>query len=220
MATLSLLQHFYPFQKVDIYHPSMVICTDNFFSQQTPAEKAWVPEIHLTDLPCIFSQSLHPTQTVHDHNKSHLLSQWLFSVHRLWFGAIYCGLPWAGLAGRYHSRVVSQVSFLCLLTLFNDPDIRCDAMPHNLDDPNAQCRFHEKTDYVFKYFDPSILWEDYGIWCDVMVCILLLALIFTDTKCYSLTLMIFHMLISMSYSHPTSYINLPRVLSRTILSPG
>ena len=139
---------------------------------------------------------------------------------RLWFGAIYCRLPQAGLAGRYRSRVVSQVSLLCLLTLFNDPDIRCDAMPHNLDDPNTQHHFHEKTDYFFKYSDPSILWEDYDIWCDVVVCILLLALIFTDSKCYSLTLMIFHVLISMSYSSPTSYINLSRVLSRTILSPG
>ena len=47
---------------------------------------------------------------------------------------------------------------------------RCDATPDNLDDPNAQRSFHEKTDYFFKYFDPGILWNDYSIQSDVVVC--------------------------------------------------
>ena len=42
-------------------------------------------------------------------------------------------------------------------------------MPDDLDNPNAQRRFYEKTDYVFKHHDSSILWNNYGIRFDVVV---------------------------------------------------
>jgi hypothetical protein len=73
------------------------------------------------------------------------------------------------MASQYCLRVVSKVSVLCFWLLCNNQSLRCDATPGNLDDPNAQRHFHEKTDYFFKHFDPNILWNKYGIQFDVVV---------------------------------------------------
>ncbi|KAJ6548422.1 hypothetical protein B0H19DRAFT_1211517 [Mycena capillaripes] len=45
---------------------------------------------------------------------------------------------------------------------------KCDAKPTNLDDPNAQHRSHEKTDFLITCFDPGTLWDEYGIRSDVV----------------------------------------------------
>ncbi|KAJ7026200.1 hypothetical protein C8F04DRAFT_1298099 [Mycena alexandri] len=45
---------------------------------------------------------------------------------------------------------------------------KCDANPHNLDDPNARRRSHEKTDFLITCFDPGTLWDDFGIRSDVV----------------------------------------------------
>ena len=49
-------------------------------------------------------------------------------------------------------------------------NFRCDARPDNLDDPGSHRRSHEKTDYLIKNFDPTILWDEYGIRHDIVVC--------------------------------------------------
>lgn len=68
--------------------------------------------------------------------------------------------------------MVPQVSFLRwrilqTMTIY----LRCDAKPDNLDDPGAHRRYHEKTDFLIKNFDPGILWDDFGIRADVVVSI-------------------------------------------------
>lgn len=52
---------------------------------------------------------------------------------------------------------------------------RCDALPKNLDGPGNHRRTHEKTDILINKFDPGILWDDYGIHHDIVVCSTLLA---------------------------------------------
>jgi hypothetical protein len=47
---------------------------------------------------------------------------------------------------------------------------RCDAKSKNLDAPGAHSRSHEKTDFLINQFDPGILWDEYGIRGDVVVC--------------------------------------------------
>ncbi|KIM36125.1 hypothetical protein M413DRAFT_31879 [Hebeloma cylindrosporum] len=45
---------------------------------------------------------------------------------------------------------------------------KCDARPDDLDSPGSHHRSHEKTDYLIKNFDPGILWDEYGIWHDIV----------------------------------------------------
>jgi hypothetical protein len=47
---------------------------------------------------------------------------------------------------------------------------RCDAEPDDLDAPGSHRRTHEKTDYLIKNFDSGILWDEYGIRNDIVVC--------------------------------------------------
>ena len=41
--------------------------------------------------------------------------------------------------------------------------------PENLDDKNAHCRSHERTDFLIKCFDPGIVWDEHGIQSDVVI---------------------------------------------------
>ena len=43
-------------------------------------------------------------------------------------------------------------------------------MPDNLDGEGSHRRSHEKTDLLIKTFDPGILWDDFGIQHDIVVC--------------------------------------------------
>lgn len=45
---------------------------------------------------------------------------------------------------------------------------KCDAHPDFLDDADALRRSHRMTDFLITCFDPGILWDDYGIRCDVV----------------------------------------------------
>ena len=49
---------------------------------------------------------------------------------------------------------------------------RCDALPTDLDGPGSHRRSHEKTDFLIKSFDPGILWDDFGIRHDIVVCVM------------------------------------------------
>ena len=55
---------------------------------------------------------------------------------------------------------------------------RCDAKPTNLNAPGSHQHTHEKTDFLIKNFDPGILWDEYGIRADVVVCVIFLRLCF------------------------------------------
>jgi hypothetical protein len=47
---------------------------------------------------------------------------------------------------------------------------RCGAKPSSLDAPGAYSRSHENTDFLLQKFDPGILWDEFGIRDDVVVC--------------------------------------------------
>jgi hypothetical protein len=48
--------------------------------------------------------------------------------------------------------------------------LRCDAPPDDLDKPHADRRTHELTDALIESKDAGILWDEYGIRSDVVVC--------------------------------------------------
>ena len=62
--------------------------------------------------------------------------------------------------------------------LMNDAAFRCDAKPSDLDNPSSHRHSHEKTDFLISTFDPGILWDEFGIRSDVVVCIKLVLVLF------------------------------------------
>ena len=49
---------------------------------------------------------------------------------------------------------------------------RCEALPENLDNPNANLRSQERMEFLLKTFDPGMIWDNYGVCDDVMVSVL------------------------------------------------
>ena len=47
---------------------------------------------------------------------------------------------------------------------------RCDATPDCLDQPGSHRQTHEKTDHFIQRLDPGILWDNFGIQSDIVVC--------------------------------------------------
>ncbi|KAH9161675.1 hypothetical protein EDB89DRAFT_1861472 [Lactarius sanguifluus] len=45
---------------------------------------------------------------------------------------------------------------------------KCDAVPTDLDGPGSHQRSHKKTDLLIKTFKPSILWDDFGVWHNIV----------------------------------------------------
>lgn len=75
------------------------------------------------------------------------------------------------MAVLYRTRVVPQVSISAFLEVISLTFVyRCDAKPENLDADGSKPRSHEMSDLLIKCFDPGILWSDFGIRSDVIVC--------------------------------------------------
>lgn len=78
------------------------------------------------------------------------------------------------MACRYRVQLVPKVSDICCYVLLEIGTyrryIRCDATPDDLDGPGSHRRSHEKTDFLIKTFDPGILWDEFGIRSDIVVC--------------------------------------------------
>jgi len=72
---------------------------------------------------------------------------------------------------------VSQVRLLVIVLSVKANILRCDALPDNLDGPGSRRRSHEKTDFLMKNFDPGILWDEYGIRNDIVVCLSLFSML-------------------------------------------
>ena len=53
----------------------------------------------------------------------------------------------------------------------NNQSVRCDAHPKDLDTDDTRRRSHQKTEFLITSFDPGILWEDFGVRSDVVVCL-------------------------------------------------
>ena len=49
--------------------------------------------------------------------------------------------------------------------------VRCDALPSALDGPGSHRRSHEKTDLLIKTYDSRVLWDDFGVRHNIVVCI-------------------------------------------------
>jgi hypothetical protein len=62
------------------------------------------------------------------------------------------------------------ISFpLLVYSMAHSFSFRCEAMPKNLDDLTARLRSHQRTEFIFKCFDPGTTWDEYGIRSDVVV---------------------------------------------------
>jgi hypothetical protein len=61
-------------------------------------------------------------------------------------------------------------SFFVLLSIITA--VRCDAHPNDLDAEDTRRRSHQKTDFLISTFDPGILWDDFGVRSDIVVCLL------------------------------------------------
>ena len=70
-----------------------------------------------------------------------------------------------------------SVSYACYFLIFT-VIYRCNAHPDNLDAPGARRRTHEMTDFLIRTWDASILWTDFGIRADIVVCFLIFQSIF------------------------------------------
>ncbi|KAI9430611.1 hypothetical protein H4582DRAFT_2113755 [Lactarius indigo] len=62
--------------------------------------------------------------------------------------------------GPYIADYPEQVWLAASLTLSY---VRCDALPADLDGSGSHQRPHTKTDLLIKMFDPTVLWDDFGL---------------------------------------------------------
>jgi hypothetical protein len=73
------------------------------------------------------------------------------------------------MADRCCLELVPQVSDVIPFLYFCSCYARCDARPIDLDAPGSHTRIHERTDFLINNFDPGILWDQHGIWTDIVV---------------------------------------------------
>ena len=79
----------------------------------------------------------------------------------------------------------------------------CDAPARDLDCRQGHPRSHEKTDFLISEFSPGILWNEFGIRSDVVVCCIAVLWVYISLIINSLSLSHTISLVptSMSYSH-------------------
>ena len=93
---------------------------------------------------------------------------------------------------------------------------RCDALATNLDGPGSHCRSHKKTDFLIQTFDPGILWDEFGIWHDVVGIFLGCKSFANTVQLASRSHMGFHKQTSTNFLHLTFCTNSSKVSSRII----
>jgi hypothetical protein len=152
----------------------MLLSWHCLYSEQTSVEKAQIPEVLLPVVPYMFGGIVWALKAIHDEAQSCLMSWWAFLSHHFQSWAIYCWLPWTGLACLHHFKLVSKVCTSLTLTAWWLINVlvltRCDAQPENLDGPGSHCHSHTKTDFLINKWDPGILWDQFGVRSDIMVC--------------------------------------------------
>ena len=102
-------------------------------------------------------------------------------------------------------------------------NFRCTAPANNLDSGHHVRHSKAHTELLVKEFELGMLWDEYGLVGDIVVCILLyLFLLNAHFDCYifSHSLTIFLELISMSFCHLIYYISLSKEPSKIILLHG
>lgn len=99
------------------------------------------------------------------------MSRWALSTCYIWPWTIYRRLSRTSLVNLYRSRVVPEVSHISGITFFHISEFcRCVARPGNLDAPDARRRTQSTTDFIVRTLDRDILWNDFGLRADVLVC--------------------------------------------------
>ena len=73
----------------------------------------------------------------------------------------------AGIVQNWCLKYVPSQSVNSTMLIIN---LRCNAPPDNLDGPNPCRQSHDKTDFLIKCFHPDVLWSEFGICSDVVVC--------------------------------------------------
>jgi hypothetical protein len=74
-----------------------------------------------------------------------------------------------GIVSNWCPKWVLDIICPVLLTLFY---VRCDALPTNLDGAESHRRSHEKTDILINTYNPRVLWDDFGVRHNIVVCII------------------------------------------------
>src|SRR5271169_766694 len=100
--------------------------------------------------------------------------------------------------------------------------LRCTAPANNLDSGHHVRRSQAHTELLVEEFELGMLWDEYGLVGDIVVCILYLFLLnpHFDHYLFSHSLTIFLEPISMSFYHLIYYISLSKEPSRIILLHG
>ena len=70
----------------------------------------------------------------------------------------------------YPTGVQSELLLLLLAASLTCAYVRCDAHRSNLDGPDSHQCSHEKTDLYIKSYDQRVLWDDFGIRHNIVVC--------------------------------------------------
>jgi hypothetical protein len=99
---------------------------------------------------------------------------------------------------------------------------RCTAPSNDLDSVHYVRRSQAHTELLVEEFELGTLWDEYGLVGDIIVRVPLHFSCMRISDCYifSHSQTVFLEPISMSFCHPTSYINLSKELSRTISLHG
>lgn len=68
-------------------------------------------------------------------------------------------------------NITFSIAFASGVLLLTLSYVRCDAPSRNLDGLESHQRSHKKTDIFVNTFNPRILWDDFGIRHNIVVCI-------------------------------------------------
>ena len=53
----------------------------------------------------------------------------------------------------------------------NHQPVRCDAHLNDLDAEDTQWQSHQKIEFLITNFDPGVLWDDFGVCSNIVVCL-------------------------------------------------
>lgn len=121
------------------------------------------------------------------------------------------------IPSRYTCPVLSRTGvqrtffILVILSTLSHQCNSCDAPAKDLDCWQGHPRSHEKTDFLISEFNPQVLWNEFGIRSDVVVCCIAVLSVYVSHMMIdppSLSHTISLVLTSMSYSHLISSTNL------------
>ena len=142
-------------------------------SKQEGTREGTLPKILPTIILCLSSSYFCTPQGRNDNSRGCQMSGWPLLLCCVWYWTIYSQLSRAGLVGSRGSGLVPKVYSWILSdsTPNNQPGLRCDMHPNNLDAEGARQRSHQKTEFLIICFNTGALWDDFRLRSDVVVCL-------------------------------------------------